>query len=113
MGCRGLHCDGCGSGSGNVPVVPIILGVIALAFGSAIIAAVEDAILATLITLSVVTVAVVSMLVVRMRRGGVRLVQWHTPEVAAPEPVQALQWPHISAEVISRRDVPAWPAIKD
>jgi hypothetical protein len=110
MGCPGLHCDGCGKG--GLPVLPIVAVAAVAAFGGVIATVLEDILTAALITLSLAVVGVAAAIAVRVRTQGVWLVSWNKPELPAAEPVQAIQWPHVPAEVISRRDVPQRPAIK-
>jgi len=82
-------------------------------FGTAIAAVLADILTVALVTSVLALAGMVTLLAVKWRRDGLWLVQWHRPAaVAAPEPVQVIQWPHVTAEVISRRDVPARPAIR-
>ena len=109
--CPGLHCPGCGDS--GLPVMPVV-GMLAVAgFGTAIATVLADLLTVALVTLSLATVAAVSVLAVKWRREGLWLVQWNKPALPAAEPAQVIRWPHVRAEVISRRDVPVRPAIKE
>lgn len=110
--CPGLHCPGCGHGASGL-ILPAA-GVVAVAgAGTAIATALADLLTITLAVSSLAVAGMVTLLAVKFRREGLWLVQWNRPEIPAAEPAQALRWPQVRAEVISRQDVPVRPAIKE